>query len=143
MKCEVFGNPAQSAPIHKTLLPDCLLPCPHRRPQAQLALSLTPHRQREENPASTYLQLKYSHCTTESHRGNTTACKIIAASDLKNNWCIPELINQPMINLLHRYILKLLFCCILGLINCCISSYYFSTINLLPCFSFLLFCTSF
>lgn len=31
MKCEVFGNPAQSAPIHKTLLPDCLPHCPPQK----------------------------------------------------------------------------------------------------------------
>lgn len=31
MKYEVFGNPAQSAPIHKTLLPDCLPYCPPQK----------------------------------------------------------------------------------------------------------------
>lgn len=31
MKCELSGNAAQSAPIHKTLLPDCPPYCPPQK----------------------------------------------------------------------------------------------------------------
>lgn len=90
MKCELFGNPAQSAPIHQTFLPHCLPYCPPQRATGTAGFGFdTTERERQILPQP----ICSLNICTERYRGNTTAqnlmlrvrstaCEIIAVSGI-------------------------------------------------------------